>query len=315
MPKTFIALFGINKNAYYSIRRRYLQGSSYTLDRKKYRKRSDKFINALIWLEEYATFRADRMPDSQTALLPYGTRRIRIYEQYHQENEKETQLKRSSFMLMWSKYLPHLKIKQTNSFSKCTTCTSIERQLEMEHDHVKRAKLMKLRAEHNDGQMAERKYYYSKRKQAVDSSSEYLSLIVDGMDQAKTALPHFVGRTAKDNKLPPILYLQADNCWRENKNKFIISFCELLVHLQIFREGSDPTNFKNMVDKFCKVFRKKWKLVHYLGVKKFLKQLIGFNQNCLNRYEEPNTSTSDQQIPNELIQMVQDETRQNEVLS
>ncbi|CAC5420508.1 unnamed protein product [Mytilus coruscus] len=78
--KTFIALFGINKNAYYSIRRRYLQGSSYTLDRKKYRKRSDKFINALIWLEEYATFRADRMPDSQTALLPYGTRRIRIYE-------------------------------------------------------------------------------------------------------------------------------------------------------------------------------------------------------------------------------------------
>lgn len=33
----------------------------------------------------------------------------------------------------------------------------------------------------------------------------------------------------------------------------------------------------------------------------------------LNRYEEPNTS--DQQIPNELIQMVQDERRQNEVLS
>ncbi|CAG2252648.1 unnamed protein product [Mytilus edulis] len=94
------------------IRRRYLQGSSYTLDRKQYRKRSDKFINALIWLEVYATFRADRMSDSQTALLPYGTRRIRIYEQYHQENEKETQLKRSSFLLMWSKYLPNLKIKQ-----------------------------------------------------------------------------------------------------------------------------------------------------------------------------------------------------------
>ncbi|CAC5375163.1 unnamed protein product [Mytilus coruscus] len=295
-------------------------------DRKKYRKRSDKFINALIRLEEYATFRADRMPDSQTALLPYGTRRIRIYEQYHQENKKETQLKRSSFMLMWSKYLPHLKIKQTNSFSKCTTCTSIERQLEMEHDHVKRAKLMKLRAEHNDGHMAERKYYYSKRKRAVDSSSEYLSLIADGMDQdrvdvnkpggtkllfcqsepivqtnediaicintaerffdpreyytdtcravtsADKVSSHITGviahgqnrfKTFLDlcqyphdsnltlnillfvleeisrmmgNKLPPIRYLQADNCWRENKNKYIISFCELLVHLQIFRE-------------------------------------------------------------------------------
>ncbi|XP_063411362.1 uncharacterized protein LOC134694252 [Mytilus trossulus] len=61
----------------------------------------------------------------------------------------------------------------------------------------------------------------------------YLSLIIIGTDQSKTNLSHFVGRTAKGGTLPPVLYIQADNCWRENKNK---SFCELLVHMKVFQE-------------------------------------------------------------------------------
>lgn len=36
--------------------------------------------------------------------------------------------------------------------------------------------------------------------------------------------------------MPPVLYLQADNCFRENKNKFVLSFLELLVRRGIFYE-------------------------------------------------------------------------------
>ncbi|XP_053378700.1 uncharacterized protein LOC128548244 [Mercenaria mercenaria] len=36
--------------------------------------------------------------------------------------------------------------------------------------------------------------------------------------------------------LPPILFLQADNCRRENKNKYVFAFLELLVRQRIFRE-------------------------------------------------------------------------------
>ena len=36
--------------------------------------------------------------------------------------------------------------------------------------------------------------------------------------------------------LPPTLYLQLDNCGRENKNRFIFSFCALLVKLGIFKK-------------------------------------------------------------------------------
>ena len=35
-------------------------------------------------------------------------------------------------------------------------------------------------------------------------------------------------------KLPPVLYLQLDNCYRENKNLF--GFLALLIHFKIFKE-------------------------------------------------------------------------------
>ncbi|VDI06880.1 Hypothetical predicted protein [Mytilus galloprovincialis] len=129
-----------------------------------------------------------------------------------------------------------------------------------------------------------------KRDLAKAHPTRYLSLIIDGMNQSKTNLPHFVGRTAKSvnpgnqltthitgilahgqqaffsfldwcqyphdsnlkmnlllgiiyeiaamngGTLPPVLYIQADNCWRENKNKYVLSFCELLVHMKVFQE-------------------------------------------------------------------------------
>ncbi|CAH3044847.1 unnamed protein product, partial [Pocillopora meandrina] len=36
--------------------------------------------------------------------------------------------------------------------------------------------------------------------------------------------------------LPPVLYLQMDNCWRENKNRYVLSFLSLLVERNIFEK-------------------------------------------------------------------------------
>ena len=40
----------------------------------------------------------------------------------------------------------------------------------------------------------------------------------------------------KLDNIPDILYLQMDNCWRENKNQYIIVFLAVLVHLGIFKK-------------------------------------------------------------------------------
>ena len=39
-----------------------------------------------------------------------------------------------------------------------------------------------------------------------------------------------------DDNLPPVLYLQLDNCYRENKNQFVFGFLALLVQLKVFKE-------------------------------------------------------------------------------
>lgn len=36
--------------------------------------------------------------------------------------------------------------------------------------------------------------------------------------------------------LPPVLYLQLDNCYRENKNQFLFGFLGLLIQEKIFME-------------------------------------------------------------------------------
>ena len=43
---------------------------------------------------------------------------------------------------------------------------------------------------------------------------------------------------AKTNRFPEVLYLQMDNTCRENKNRFVLTFCAALVHLQIFKKVS-----------------------------------------------------------------------------
>lgn len=36
--------------------------------------------------------------------------------------------------------------------------------------------------------------------------------------------------------IPDVLCLQMDNCWRENKNQFVLIFLAVLIKYQIFRK-------------------------------------------------------------------------------
>ena len=46
------------------------------------------------------------------------------------------------------------------------------------------------------------------------------------------SLVHFI----ESNPLPKVLYLQMDNTCRENKNKYVLTFCAILVQLGIFEK-------------------------------------------------------------------------------
>ncbi|WAR14225.1 hypothetical protein MAR_004330 [Mya arenaria] len=239
--------YKFDRNFYYKCLRKYREGevsNKYSLGRGQ-SKASDK---ARTWLSSYIYFHADRMPDTGYMMLPYKTRKSDVYQIYKDE-------------------MREMMAQTTNSFSVCKTCAQIGREL--------------LRSE--------RAHYYAKRGMAHSQPSKYMSVIIDGMDQAKSSLPHFTGRTPKgidlvgfikthisgvinhgkdkfttyidineythdanlvmnillrvihdpigrDDKLSEVLYIQADNCARANKNRFMLGFCELLIRLEVFRE-------------------------------------------------------------------------------
>ncbi|XP_053403787.1 uncharacterized protein LOC123534087 [Mercenaria mercenaria] len=285
----FRKLYRIDKNFYYKYLKKAQQGKQSASVRYT-RSYSESRNLADTWLDCYAFYHADRMPDTGVLMLPYRTRKIDIYNLY--KNEMTDQFKypvsKSLFYNIWNRK-KNLKIKQTNSFSKCNTCVHLERELEKTRDPESRTKLKSMVAVHNERQMNERRYYYEKKDKAKDYPRRFLSLIVDGMDQSKTNLPHFTGRLLKGvdpnsflkthvqgilnhgcstfkcyvdineyshdsnlvmntllraihdsqsklGTLPEVLFLQADNCGRENKNKYVMSFCELLVRLHVFSE-------------------------------------------------------------------------------
>lgn len=138
----------------------------------------------------------------------------------------------------------------------------------------------------------ERKKYHSHREKSRAHPEKFMTIIVDGMDQAKTNLPNTkliakstsalwrlrthvtglllhtkapYGKLAfafvdllqwphdsnltitlllnvitsyykEHHLLPRTLYTQMDNTCRENKNKFVLGFCAILVELRIFQK-------------------------------------------------------------------------------
>jgi len=56
---------------------------------------------------------------------------------------------------------------------------------------------------------------------------------------------------AKGGKLPPVLFLQLDNCWRENKNTTMFGYLSWLVEMGFFQKiclGFFPVGYVNIMN-------------------------------------------------------------------
>ncbi|XP_071821925.1 uncharacterized protein [Apostichopus japonicus] len=177
---------------------------------------------------------------------------------------------------------------ETTEFTVCGTCQSLKEVAERARTGKETEECRQLQEVHLNHVKSEREQYHLARTKACQFSTELTTLIVDGMDQSKTDLPHFVQndkdvkhlakvpvhitgvlihtkgpcdkfayvytdvkhiphdsnmtitcilRTLVKHKdtLGKDLFLQLDNCYRENKNRYLLSFCSLLVELKIFR--------------------------------------------------------------------------------
>jgi hypothetical protein len=116
-PKCFMNIYRINKNFYYQHIARFNHGAVSASIRKD-KSTSEKIENAVEWLNDYAVFHGDRMPDKGIVLLPYRSRKIDIYRAYEEESVSRQQqpISRSAFYRIWKTKFPNLKIKQVRFY-------------------------------------------------------------------------------------------------------------------------------------------------------------------------------------------------------
>ncbi|VDI78639.1 Hypothetical predicted protein [Mytilus galloprovincialis] len=230
-----------------------------------------KGLHAVAFMDNFIDEYGDPSPERDVMLLPDCINIKYMYDEYR--TIPGLCIKERRFYQLFSENFEKIvSFVKTKNINPCDICMKVKMEMHKLKDAVKKDQLKKDLKVHLDRQRSERRDYYKKKDEACMKSKEVMSIIIDGMDQSKTNIPHFKGWTkpkcgapalkthitgclvhgsqlylytdllqwphdpnltitclvnaitSNTNLLPPKLYVQCDNCGRENKNKYVIGF-------------------------------------------------------------------------------------------
>ena len=104
----------MDKSFYYLVRKKFLSGACATAFENR-RGESVASRDCVRWIQSYAFYHGDRMPDKRIILLPYKTRKTTLYELYVAEMYEKSRysVAKSTFFTIWkTRFSCTLKIKQ-----------------------------------------------------------------------------------------------------------------------------------------------------------------------------------------------------------
>ena len=97
--------------------------------------------------------------------------------------------------------VPKIMHRKLLPFARCSACHEFKCELVRAHTDKERDEIRLKRRKHLENQYEERQAYYKHRQKAIKRPDKYMSMIIDGMDQAKLDMPHF-SRASKGNSNP-----------------------------------------------------------------------------------------------------------------
>jgi hypothetical protein len=155
-------------------------------------------LDCRAWIQHFAANVGDIMPDSTTRTvcqLPVssGSELYTIYEGEMAKDPWDKPLEYQSFLRVLESMEDQYTAKKVKKFLQCSTCHDLDTKVAKHKRHRRGYAYKKAKARHRrhiKGQKG--KYYKHRRKSKSVSRNErgWLSIIVDGMDQAKTQLPN-----------------------------------------------------------------------------------------------------------------------------
>lgn len=130
-----------------------------------------------------------------------------VYEEYttfcnamRDTSGAERALNVSQFREMWKREYGYVKCSRPKgTFKVCETCARITMNMKNSKDTDEYMRMKKTRQHHLDMQRAQRRCYYENKVEGMASPEDVLSLIQDGMDQAKSNLPLLQRRSKNDS--------------------------------------------------------------------------------------------------------------------
>ena len=150
---------------------------------------TERSLTAEQWISQYVTAHGCQMPDSDHIHIDNVP-----WQEIHNEYFLDTKdtiipLQIGRFRGVWKKGFPNVKKRRRKPFGECAECAGFKAQLEEERRDPEQRKItMQKYLEHIAHQKGERLGYY--RRRAKGKRGRCISLIMDGMDQSKTDLPH-----------------------------------------------------------------------------------------------------------------------------
>ncbi|KAL3680769.1 hypothetical protein R1sor_023725 [Riccia sorocarpa] len=146
----------------------------------------------LEWLDSFFLSHCERQPADGKYHLPNNFTKKEVYDHYRTDMVQVREcLQYSSFKHYWVKFYPLVTIPTTNKFSVCDFCELYKSKRDKGVTSIEKAEAVEALKLHRKQQAEERAAAGRRRWKALDSPKDCAYIQIDGMDQKKTALPHF----------------------------------------------------------------------------------------------------------------------------
>ncbi|XP_052789179.1 uncharacterized protein LOC128223807 [Mya arenaria] len=189
--KAWSVCLGCPASTYYQIKTKFLAGVTHINGPGNVQGKLSMASNSAIsWLISFSKSHGDKMPNTYKIHLPSCMQKRAVYSLYKEEMDQQDTISHTHFFRLWKRFVPNVIIPKRSRFTVCDTCHDIKSKLEKTTNKMERKELHQRREKHLRQQNAERSKYYKHIRKAKSQPDQYLSIILDGMDQEKTRLPH-----------------------------------------------------------------------------------------------------------------------------
>ena len=111
----FEKVLRISKNKLTVLKRKQKSHGAVTSCGRRPKTNSRPVLEAINWIENYASIHGDRMPDSNRVMLPYRTEKFSLFKRYREETAGS--VSRATFYRVWKDHFTHLKVKAVSMIS------------------------------------------------------------------------------------------------------------------------------------------------------------------------------------------------------